>query len=939
MGHKQSRGPPTWPSQEEHFQKHLSSHPALGPVHRLVYDFLYKNNGYDVLDHEEVMRLATEFAACESAKRRSVIDRGEAPQLLRRLGVRTPTKEIDALVAYVDGNHDGAITFPEFVQLYVLLDEYEELDSVYRTYADGQGAMTEYAFRKFLSSKQGINSGSFLEQAVAMAKALSGTKDGITFHGFCRLMTSDANDWVAPSCQQVWQPMDCPMTDYWIYSSHNTYLEGNQITSSSSAEMYKRALLLGCKCVELDCWDGPDDDPLIYHGHTATGKIRFQEVIQMIKDYAFAISPYPVILSLEVHCGMKQQASMARLMREILGDCIKIPQPSLPTDAAEFSPDGLRNKILIKGKVLPARSPEIGDDSDEDNEEEPGRGDGIQEAALNLADRLSPRRIRSNGRSLVRNGAVSHTREESLTSPIGSTAELSPRNRSPKRREAVAQRLVQFRNLHERSEKADDGGGVGYEETTNSEVSGNARSSRKKGAKIHPDLSEITWMRAVKLKSLKQRLVVAHPYEVSSVDEDKGGDYCRYQYEDFRQLNSRSFMRIYPARSRLNSSNYPIHAFFHAGCQFVALNLQSDDLPIWQQRAYFAVNGNCGYVLKPSHILQPGSNLPKEVLEVEVISARRLPQTRKRFGMVVFPFVEIIAEGPDSKHQRSTGVQAASSEHPVWRESFSFDVRDRYVTTVTFTVRDKPKDSVTAGVIAQGSALLSSVRPGYRRVPLCTKEGRRIPGAHLLAHFQVSRAEEAPPPPPPPPPVPDPAAAALPSRNDPSIVLSMTHRHTVIRRPMPLPIPSYDFVPPPAPSPATAAASPRFPSPSSAPSGPLSIHTRCFTADSDPPDDYHRPLTQPRPLSRTFTSPYRRYTELPAPSPRPLPTAPFPQMRPPGPMPPARPLPTLLALTPPSPRPNGPRSSSVPRSPYRYTVPSDLRTPVRRRPSLPLEPT
>lgn len=34
---------------------------------------------------------------------------------------------------------------------------------------------------------------------------------------------------------------------------------------------------------------------------------------------------HPVILSLEVHCGMKQQASMARLMREILGDCIKVP--------------------------------------------------------------------------------------------------------------------------------------------------------------------------------------------------------------------------------------------------------------------------------------------------------------------------------------------------------------------------------------------------------------------------------------------------------------------------------------------------------------------------------------------------------------------------------------------------------------------------------------
>lgn len=51
--------------------------------------------------------------------------------------------------------------------------------------------------------------------------------------------------------------------------------------SLSFSARYINDLCKGCRCVELDCWDGDDGEPIIYHGYTLTGRIRFEDVIQV----------------------------------------------------------------------------------------------------------------------------------------------------------------------------------------------------------------------------------------------------------------------------------------------------------------------------------------------------------------------------------------------------------------------------------------------------------------------------------------------------------------------------------------------------------------------------------------------------------------------------------------------------------------------------------
>lgn len=41
----------------------------------------------------------------------------------------------------------------------------------------------------------------------------------------------------------------------------------------------------------VDCYDGEDMEPIVYHGHTLTAPIQFREIVQAIQTVAFEASP------------------------------------------------------------------------------------------------------------------------------------------------------------------------------------------------------------------------------------------------------------------------------------------------------------------------------------------------------------------------------------------------------------------------------------------------------------------------------------------------------------------------------------------------------------------------------------------------------------------------------------------------------------------------
>ncbi|VVB09633.1 unnamed protein product [Arabis nemorensis] len=171
---------------------------------------------------------------------------------------------------------------------------------------------------------------------------------GIHLEGFYRYLLSDFNS-PLPLTREVWQDMNRPLSHYFLYTGHNSYLTGNQLNSRSSIEPIVKALRKGVRVIELDLWpNSSGNEAEVRHGGTLTSAEDLQKCLNAVKEHAFEVSDYPVVLTLEDHLTPILQKKVAKMVsktfRETLFQCTDENTECFP------SPEALKNKILISTK-------------------------------------------------------------------------------------------------------------------------------------------------------------------------------------------------------------------------------------------------------------------------------------------------------------------------------------------------------------------------------------------------------------------------------------------------------------------------------------------------------------------------------------------------------------------------------------------------------------
>ncbi|KAL0603026.1 1-phosphatidylinositol 4,5-bisphosphate phosphodiesterase beta-2 [Plecturocebus cupreus] len=525
--------------------------------------------------------------------------------------------------------------FPETVYKSFLMSlcPRPEIDEIFTSYhAKAKPYMTKEHLTKFINQKQRDSRLNSLLFPPARPDQVQGLIDkyepsGINVQrgqlspeGMVWFLCGPENSVLAHDKLLLHHDMAQPLNHYFINSSHNTYLTAGQFSGLSSAEMYRQVLLSGCRCVELDCWKGkpPDEEPIITHGFTMTTDIFFKEAIEAIAESAFKTSPYPIILSFENHVDSpRQQAKMAEYCRTIFGDMLLTePLEKFPLKAGVPlpSPEDLRGKILIKNKKNQFSGPassskEPGGEAEGSSPPSAPAGEGTVWAG-------------EEGTELEEEEVEDEEEEES-----GSLDE------------------------EEMKKMQSDEGTAGLEVTAYEEMS-----------------SLVNYIQPTKFISFEFSAQKNRSYVISSFTELKAYELLSKASVQFVDYNKRQMSRIYPKGTRMDSSNYMPQMFWNAGCQMVALNFQTMDLPMQQNMAVFEFNGQSGYLLKHEFMRRPDKQFnPFSVdrIDVVVISGQFLSERSVR----TYVEVELFGLPGDPKRRYRTKLSpSTNSINPVWKE-------------------------------------------------------------------------------------------------------------------------------------------------------------------------------------------------------------------------------------------------------------------------------
>ncbi|XP_024973792.1 phosphoinositide phospholipase C 2-like [Cynara cardunculus var. scolymus] len=571
-----------------------------------------------------------------------------------------------------------------------------DIKELFSRYSEN-GIMTAEHLQRFMAEVQGDDEVTTEEAQAAVDSTIKELKHLPIFHrrvlnldAFFRYLFGDCNP-PLPFPSKVMHDMEAPLAHYYIYTGHNSYLTGNQISSDCSDVPIIESLKRGVRVIELDMWpNSTKDDIDIVHGGTLTAPVKLDKCLEAIRTYAFVASEYPVIITLEDHLTPALQAKVAKMVMETYGDVLYCSESDSLTEFP--SPELLKKRIVVSTKP--------------------------------------PKEFLDTTKSMKESDVKTKTSGEDAWG-----AEISTHFKKQKSVDEVGKNINWF-GKHD--VYAQDDQDFQYEEET---VKHN----------VEPEYKQLIAIHAKKLKGGVKDWLHDDPTAAKriSLRETRLEKAIENHATDVIRFTQRNLLRVFPKGSRVDSSNYnPLIGWTH-GAQMVAFNMQGHGRSLWLMQGMFRANGGCGYVKKPDFLLKngpdgklfdPKSTLPvKRTLKVKLYMGDgwHLDFKTTHFDIYSPPdfYVKIGIAGveADSVMKKTKIIQDAWA--PKWEEEFEFPLTVPELALLRLEVHEydmTEKDDFGG----QTCLPVSELRTGIRCVRLHDQVGNIYNSVKLLLRFE-----------------------------------------------------------------------------------------------------------------------------------------------------------------------------------------------------------